>query len=150
MLGELSQEQIEQLLRRQVTGRIGCTDRGTPYIVPINYVYDGKRIICHSTVGKKIEMMRKNPKVCFQVDDIKNIFNWQSVIAWGRFEELTDIDEKERAMQALTHRIMPLAQNASDHASHGLSTDENDIGTRLDLILYQIVLVSKTGRFEHP
>lgn len=150
MLGELSAAQIEQLLRRQVTGRIACTDRETPYIVPVNYVYDGKRIIGHSTAGKKIEMMRKNPKVCFQVDEIKNIFNWQSVIAWGRFEEITDMEEKERAMQALTHRIMPLAENPADHASHGLSDNENDIGTKLELILYQVVLISKTGRFEHP
>lgn len=150
MLGELNQEQIEQLLRRQVTGRIACTDRGTPYIVPVNYVYDGKRIVGHSTPGKKIDMMRKNPKVCFQVDEIKTVFNWQSVIAWGRFEEITDIDEKERAMQALTHRIMPLAERPADHTSHGLSEKEGDIGTKLELIIYQVVLVTKTGRFEHP
>ncbi|MGN6394442.1 MAG: pyridoxamine 5'-phosphate oxidase family protein [Mucilaginibacter sp.] len=150
MLGELSQEQIEQLLKRQVTGRLACTDRGTPYIVPVNYVYDGKRIVSHSTPGKKIDMMRKNPKVCFQVDEIKTVFNWQSVIAWGRFEEITDMDEKERAMQALTHRIMPLADRPADHASHGLSEKEEDIGTKLELILYQVVLVTKTGRFEHP
>lgn len=45
---------------------------------------------------KKIEMMRKNPKVCFEVDDIKNIFSWKSVIAWGTFEEITDIAEQDR------------------------------------------------------
>jgi len=150
MLGELNQQQIEHLLKRQLTGRIACTDRETPYIVPVNYVYDGKRIISHSTPGKKIDIMRKNPKVCFQVDEIKSIFNWQSVIAWGRFEEITGIAEKEQAMQALTHRIMPLAEKPADHASHGLSANEDDIGTKLELILYQVILVSKTGRFEHP
>jgi nitroimidazol reductase NimA-like FMN-containing flavoprotein (pyridoxamine 5'-phosphate oxidase superfamily) len=148
MLGELSKEQIENLLKRQVTGRIACTDHELPYIVPVNYVYKDNEIISHSSPGKKIEMMRKNPRVCFQVDEINSIFNWQSVVAWGRFEELTDIAEKECAMMALTHRIMPFAEKPSHHSSHGLTEHERDIGTKLDLILYKIVLVTKTGRFE--
>ena len=87
MLGELNEQQIEDMLATQVTGRIACNFNGIPYIAPVNYVYDGKQIISHSTPGKKIDMMRKNPRICFQVDEIKSIFNWQSVIAWGRFEE---------------------------------------------------------------
>ncbi|QEC79247.1 pyridoxamine 5'-phosphate oxidase family protein [Mucilaginibacter ginsenosidivorax] len=148
MLGKLNEMQMEELLKKQVTGRIACTDAGVPYIVPVNYVYDGKQVIGHSTMGKKIEMMRKNPRVCFAVDDIKTIFNWQSVIAWGRFEEITDIAEKEQAMMAITHRLMPFAEKPANHPSHGLSEREDDIGTKLDLILYKIVLVNKTGRFE--
>jgi nitroimidazol reductase NimA-like FMN-containing flavoprotein (pyridoxamine 5'-phosphate oxidase superfamily) len=148
MLGKLNETQIEALLKRQVTGRIACTDAGVPYIVPVNYVYDGKQVIGHSTMGKKMEIMRKNPRVCFQVDDIKTIFNWQSVIAWGRFEEITDITEKEQAMMAITHRLMPFAEKPAHHPSHGLAEKEEDIGTKLDLILYKIVLVNKTGRFE--
>src|SRR5476651_866661 len=118
MLGALTEEQTENLLKRQVTGRIACTDNGIPYIVPINYVYDGKHIISHAAPGKKIQMMRKNPMVCFQADDIRYIFNWQSVIAWGRFEEITDMDEKEQAMQAIIHRIMPFAVKPTNHPSH--------------------------------
>jgi nitroimidazol reductase NimA-like FMN-containing flavoprotein (pyridoxamine 5'-phosphate oxidase superfamily) len=148
MLGELNEKQIEDLLKRQVTGRVACTQDDVPYIVPVNYVFDGKQIISHSTPGKKNDIMRKNPRVCFQVDEIKNIFNWQSVIAWGRFEEITDMPGKEQAMMAITHRIMPFAEKSTDHASHGLAEKEEDIGTRLDLILYRIVLVDKTGRFE--
>jgi nitroimidazol reductase NimA-like FMN-containing flavoprotein (pyridoxamine 5'-phosphate oxidase superfamily) len=148
MLGELNEKQIEALLKRQVTGRIGCTEAGVPYIVPVNYVYDGKQILSHSTPGKKIDMMRKNPRVCFQVDEIANIFNWQSVIAWGRFEEINDMHEKELAMMALTHRIIPFAEKPGNHPSHGLAENEEDMGTKLDLILYKIVLIGKTGRFE--
>ncbi|MDP9080248.1 MAG: pyridoxamine 5'-phosphate oxidase family protein [Bacteroidota bacterium] len=148
MLGKLNEEQIENLLKKQVTGRIACTDHGLPYIVPVNYVYDGKQIISHSAPGKKVEMMRKNPRVCFQVDEINTIFNWQSVVAWGLFEEITDMAEKEQAILALTHRIMPFAEKPINHTSHGLAENEEDVGTRLDLILYKIVLISKTGRFE--
>jgi len=47
----------------------------------------------------KIDMMRKNPEVCFQTDMIENLSDWESVIAWGRFEEITDLLEKQLAMQ---------------------------------------------------
>ncbi|MFS2185333.1 pyridoxamine 5'-phosphate oxidase family protein [Mucilaginibacter sp. Mucisp84] len=149
MLGKLEQPEIEALLSRQVTGRLGCYAQGTTYIVPINYVYKNGVIYAHSGPGKKIEMMRKNPKVCFEVDDIKNIFSWKSVIAWGTFEEITDIAEQEQTMQALIHRVMPLVEHATDHPSHGITANEYDIGDKIDLIVYKIRIDKVTGRFEH-
>ncbi|CAN5330175.1 hypothetical protein BH09BAC6_BH09BAC6_18700 [soil metagenome] len=148
MLGELSEKQVDELLKRQVTGRIACTEGGLPYIVPVNYVYDGQQIISHSAAGKKIDMMRKNPRVCFQVDEIKNIVNWQSVVVLVRFEEITERAEKEQAMTALTHRVMPFAEKPANHPSHGIAENEEDIGTKIELILYRIIMIGKTGRFE--
>jgi len=148
MLGELSQEQIDALLKRQVTGRIGCHHHGVTYVVPINYVYKNGIIYGHSGPGKKIDMMRHNPSICFEVDDIENVFKWQCVIAWGRFEEITDTDEKQQAMQALTHRLMPLVNTPSGHTSHGITANEYDLGIKIDLIVYKIALTKTTARFE--
>jgi len=150
MLGTLTNKEMDDLLSRQVTGRLGCHDRGRTYVVPVNYVYRKGAIYAHSGPGKKIEMMRRRPKVCFEVDDIESIFKWQSVIAWGEFEELTDIAEKEEAMQALTHRIMPFVISPSGHPSHGITESEYDVGTRIDVVVYRIRITSKTGRFEKP
>lgn len=149
MLGKLEQPEIEALLSRQVIGRLGCHAQGTTYIVPVNYVYKNGVIYAHSGPGKKIEMMRKKPKVCFEVDDIKNIFSWKSVIAWGTFEEITDIAEQEQTMQLLIHRVMPLVEHATDHPSHGITANEYDIGDKIDLIVYKIRIDKVTGRFEH-
>ncbi|WP_114937759.1 pyridoxamine 5'-phosphate oxidase family protein [Mucilaginibacter endophyticus] len=149
MLGKLEQPEIEALLSRQITGRLGCHANGITYIVPVNYVYKNGVIYAHSGPGKKIEMMRQNPKVCFEVDEIKNIFSWKSVIAWGKFEEITEIGEQEQAMQALIHRIMPLVEQPSGHPSHGITESEYDLGDKIDLIVYKIVIDNTTGRFEH-
>ncbi|MCQ6959169.1 pyridoxamine 5'-phosphate oxidase family protein [Mucilaginibacter aquariorum] len=148
MLGELNEQQIEGLLKQQVIGRLGCHNKGTVYVVPLHYFYKDSVIYCHSAAGKKIEMMRRNPQVCFQVDDIRSVFRWKSVIAWGLFEEITDPDEKQQAMQGITHRLMPLANNPSNHASHGIAENENDIGTTIDPVVFKVVLSRKTGRFE--
>lgn len=149
MLGKLNKLQIEDMLKKQVTGRIACHAGGVSYIVPVNYVYDGSCIYGHSAIGKKIKMMRKNPNVCFEVDEVQNIFRWKSIIAWGRFEEITDTDERERVMQALIHRIMPLSNNPSNHPWHGITEKGSDIGSKIDLIIYKIRLTKKTGRFEN-
>lgn len=148
MLGELKESEIDQLLKQQVIGRIGCYADGSIYIVPVNYVYDGNFIYCHSAIGKKIEMMRKNPEVCFEVEDIHSIFRWKSVIVWGSFEEITDVEEKQQAMQGLIHRIMPLSNKPDDHPSHGIAEKDSDIGTQVELIIYRIKVKKKTGRFE--
>ena len=148
MLGELSENEIEGLLRNQLVGRIGCHLDGVTYIVPINYIYDGVCIYAHSAEGMKIDMMRKNPEVCFEVDTMQNIFNWKSVIAWGRFEELIDIHEKEQAMQRLIDHISSLFKSEAAHPSHGITANASDIGNTIDIILYKIVLSKKTGRFE--
>ncbi len=149
MLGELNEKQIEDLLTQQVTGRLACYADGELYLVPINYVYKDSCIYGHSSHGKKIEMMRKNPEVCFEIDEIETVFNWKSVIAWGRFEEIVNVDEQEQAMQHLIHRIMPLSENPSDHPSHGITENESDIGDKVELVVYKILITRKTGRFEN-
>jgi nitroimidazol reductase NimA-like FMN-containing flavoprotein (pyridoxamine 5'-phosphate oxidase superfamily) len=148
MLRELDDNQIEALLKDQLIGRLGCHSAGVTYIVPVNYVYDGTNIYCHSAKGMKIDMMRKNPEICFEVDKIKDMTDWQSVIAWGRFEEITGIAEQQKVLQQLTDRITPYIIDDSVTREHGFVDEESDIGTTVELIMYKIIVSKKTGRFE--
>ena len=148
MLVELKEYKVEELLKSAAIGRIGCHSEGVTYIVPVNYAYENSIIYIHSAAGMKINIMRQNPDVCFQVDNIKNMANWQSVIAWGQFEEITDIDEKRCAMQKLVDRITNLMNLETNHPSHGITERESDIGTRVELIVYKIMVTQKTGRYE--
>ena len=139
---------MEALLKDQLIGRIGCHSAEIMYIVPVNYVYDGINIYCHSAKGMKIDMMRENPQVCFEVDNIKDITNWQSVIAWGKFEEITDMTEKQNVLQKLTDRITHYIMDDSVTREHGFVDEEGDVGVTVELIVYKIVVHKKTGRFE--
>ena len=82
MFGDLDESQIDDLLNAKLIGRLGLQEDGVPYIVPISYAYDGESIVCHTQEGLKMEMMRKNPLVCFQVDDMDDLSRWKSVICW--------------------------------------------------------------------
>jgi Predicted flavin-nucleotide-binding protein len=147
MLGELDRGQIEHILRSEVVGRIGCHDVGRAYVVPITYVYDGDAIYGHSTEGQKLHMMRANPFVCFEVEQIEDLANWRSVIAWGAFEELVGNDE-QRALRLLVDRLMPLMPSATAHPGSGVHDAHAHDTTGGAPVLYRITLSEKTGRFE--
>ena len=142
MLGELNNRQLIDLLERQVMGRLGCHADGETYIVPINYVYRDNAIYAHSGNGKKIEMMRANPKVCFQVDQVIDTFKWESAILWGDFIELIG-EQRQQAMQGIIHRIMPLTNRPSEEPSHGIPEDQHQ-----NIIVFKINLTAASGKFE--
>lgn len=149
MFGKLNPDQIEEVLNHQVIGRIGCHADDITYIVPVSYVYDGKYIYGHTFEGMKVNMMRKNPKVCFQADKIKDkdMANWQSVIAWGEFEELKQPDERRLALQKLNDRKLPLISSETMHLSTQWPFLPEDADS-IKGIVYRIRLKEKTGRFE--
>lgn len=142
MTGELSSEQMERVLSSEVIGRIGCHADGKTYVVPITFAYEGDSVYGHSAEGLKLQMMRKNPKVCFEVDHLDNLSNWQSVIAWGEFEELKG-QEAQAGMQKLLSRLMPLMSSETSQPAHG-----HGDSTAAPASIYRIRLKEMTGRFE--
>jgi nitroimidazol reductase NimA-like FMN-containing flavoprotein (pyridoxamine 5'-phosphate oxidase superfamily) len=142
--GALDAGQIDQVLRSEVVGRIGCHANGQTYVVPVFYTYDGTYIYGHSHDGMKIRMLRLNPEVCFEVDHVDSLSNWQSVIAWGRFEELTG-EQANLAEQQLIQRIKPLLGAATDQLPH----PQSESGSQR-AIIYRIALAERTGRYEQP
>lgn len=101
MISPISEREAKDLLMHSKIGRLGCIAEGRPYIVPVNYVFDGDAILIHALHGKKIKAMRENPNVCFQVDEIEGDFRWRSIIVYGSYEEITQDGERARAMNAL-------------------------------------------------
>ena len=108
MIKVLSQEKSRELLRRVTLARLACIADGEPYVVPVNYIFDGEEVLIHSLPGRKINAMRANPRVCLQVDEIEDDLGWKSVLAFGRYEEITDAEERGRAMNRLLARFPKL------------------------------------------
>ena len=144
MMGELSTSQIEEVLTSEYIGRIGCHAQGRTYVVPVSYVYEGDTIYAHSPLGMKVEMMRENPEVCFEVEQVSSLLDWRSVIAWGRFEELSG-DQALHAMRLLIERLGHKMPQGSGATPHDESASEHP--ARMP-VLYRIRLRDKTGRYE--
>jgi nitroimidazol reductase NimA-like FMN-containing flavoprotein (pyridoxamine 5'-phosphate oxidase superfamily) len=149
MIGKLSLQEIDEVLYESKLGRIGCSDGTKTYIVPISFVYDGKFIVAHSVDGMKIRMMRANPNVCFEVEEVKNHVNWKTVIAWGRFEEITNELERYEGMKLFVDRMMKLKISATAQPPEisEMRVHPHQPGS-VRPIIYRIRIEEKTGRYE--
>jgi uncharacterized protein len=114
---EISHDECTDLLSRVSFGRLACSLNDKPYIVPVCFAYEAERVYVFSTVGKKIDWMRQNPKVCLQVDEIGNQSNWMSVVVDGTYVELREsayTAEKEWAKKQLAQSagwwVVPMAE----------------------------------------
>ncbi len=149
MIGKLNTQEIEELLSENHLGRIGCRDGNKIYVVPVNYVYDGRYIFGHSVNGMKIEMMRKYPTVCFEVDEIKDFKNWKSVITWGQYQELIGERERYEAIKLFVDRMLKMKISETAIPPE---TSEQRIHPRapgnIKPVIYRILLDEKTGRYE--
>jgi nitroimidazol reductase NimA-like FMN-containing flavoprotein (pyridoxamine 5'-phosphate oxidase superfamily) len=141
MLGELTAEEIDAVLRSEAIGRIGCYAYGRPYVVPITYAYDGIAVYGHSREGLKMRMMRSHPTVCFEVDHLESPQDWQSVIALGTFSEL-EPPEADIAMQLLRRRFAPLVASATSAPDGHLHPSGRPWS------VFRILLGERTGRYE--
>jgi len=112
MMGELTTAEIDLVLRAEVLGRIGCIVDGWPHVVPINYAYENRTVYGNSSEGVKLRAMRNDPRVCFEVEQIRGMANWRTVIIRGRFEELVH-DERERAIDIISMRLARIETSAS-------------------------------------
>jgi nitroimidazol reductase NimA-like FMN-containing flavoprotein (pyridoxamine 5'-phosphate oxidase superfamily) len=94
MIRRLSEAQALALLSEGSVGHLGCVTERGPYVVPVNYIFHEGNIYIHSLMGIKIQTLRQNPKTCFQVDQSEDEYSWRSAIAFGRYEEITDAEER--------------------------------------------------------
>lgn len=149
MLETLNDIQIDKFLKEQTIGRIGCHVDGKTYVVPTSYVYDGKFIYCHAHEGMKINMMRKNPKICFEVDAFKVSATWESVIVWGDFIEVTDEQERNNILQILISNKLPIINSVAMKMELGINYPyPPDNLSTINGIIFKIEINEKTGRQE--
>jgi len=147
MIGTLNEQQIDSLLRSELVGRLGCHAQGTTYVVPIFYHYDGESIYGYTKEGLKTKITKENPSVCFQVDRIENLANWQSVIIQGEFQVLKG-SEVEQAQQFLTSRMLPFKTGESSLPKFGMEKLPSLTKPFTQFITYRIQIREKYGRFE--
>ncbi|MDP2892975.1 MAG: pyridoxamine 5'-phosphate oxidase family protein [Sulfurimonas sp.] len=117
----LTEEQIDALLERAEVGRLGTFSQdGYPYIVPMHFVYFNQKIYMHGLpVGKKIDNIKFNCNVCFEIDEMlsllyKDVQNpcdvnteFNSIVAQGQASIIEDFDEKQAALLKVIEKFTP-------------------------------------------
>jgi nitroimidazol reductase NimA-like FMN-containing flavoprotein (pyridoxamine 5'-phosphate oxidase superfamily) len=147
MLGVLTREQSEHVLKSELVGRIGCYAAGKVYVVPVTYVFYDNYIYAHSKEGLKIKMMRKNTKICFEVESRESIRNWRTVILWGKYEELKTSSEQKKAVKILNDRLLPFSLSESIKPMEYMDPP-HQVEKEHKPVIYRISVEEITGRYE--
>ena len=146
MVGELSQEEIYRVLSENSLGRLASQADGEVYVIPLGYAWDGQRLVFETSLGKKIDMMRASPRVCFQTDQITSASEWKSVVVYGTYSELED-REKPAASRLLIDKI---SSHLEEEGRSPRDVTPDKVGGRYQGVLFAIDVDSVTGRFERP
>jgi nitroimidazol reductase NimA-like FMN-containing flavoprotein (pyridoxamine 5'-phosphate oxidase superfamily) len=116
---ELSPQECVEIISRNRLGRIAFSFHDAVDIRPISYAYDKGWIFGRTSPGDKLETLRHNQWVAFEVDEIAGAFDWVSVIARGSFYttgpegSMADMSFHEHAMTQI-NRASPEAFTAED------------------------------------
>lgn len=118
---QLTDGEMEHLLLNCLTGTLATVNPdGTPYNVPVHYVFCHNVIYIHGLpAGQKIENVKRNPNVCFNVYEMRGLLMdkeekpcdtntaYASVVIRGTAQLVEDMDEKKAALSAVIQKYTP-------------------------------------------
>jgi uncharacterized protein len=101
---------IDDIIRRCRVCHLAMCDDGQPYIVPLNFNYDGNFLYFHAALeGRKIDIIKRNNRVGFEFDILHYIVTaeracgwgakYESVIGSGAAEIVDNLDAKKEALK---------------------------------------------------
>lgn len=117
----LLKEQIEELFLRSEVGRLGTfSPDGFPYVLPMHFVYFDNKIYMHGLPkGKKIDNIKFNQNVCFEIDEMLSLLyegvenpcdvntEFNSIIVEGKASLVNEFDEKKNALSMIVAKFTP-------------------------------------------
>lgn len=103
---------IEDILSRALVCRLALCDTGRPYVVPLCFGVKDNTLYFHcSAEGKKLDMIKKNNNVCFEIDIDQELIKsdkpcgwglkYKSIIGFGKAVLIEDIDQKQKALDII-------------------------------------------------
>ncbi len=104
--------EIEEIIRKASICRIALSDNGNPYIVPVCFGYEHGRLYFHTaTERRKLEILKRNNRVCFEMDIETKLavgekactwgMKYRSVIGFGTAWFVEDPAEKRKGLDAI-------------------------------------------------
>ena len=132
MMKTLNDTDARKLFESARVARLGCIVNGEPYVVPINCLLEGNYLYSHSLSGLKISALRETPRACVQVDEIETEMSWRSAIAFGKYEEITNPNERAEVLNKLFRVFPMLTPVESTLALDGLAQEVIVFRIRID------------------
>lgn len=96
MITNINKKDCLDILKNNYIGHLAYIYNNLPFVIPITYYYDKKKItvIGYTGEGHKTKALRVNNTIALEVVEIKSIDSWRSILIHGTFEELEGTDAK--------------------------------------------------------
>jgi len=105
-------DEIEGIIKKALICRLGLVDNDEPYVIPVCLGYERGALYFHGSLkGRKVELIKKNNKICFEMDidaeleksedPCKWAMKGKSVVGVGRASILEDDGEKSHALRLI-------------------------------------------------
>ena len=105
-------DEIEGIIKKALICRLGLVDNDEPYVIPVCFGYERGALYFHGSLkGRKVELIKKNNKICFEMDidaeleksedPCKWAIKGKSVVGVGRASILEDDGEKSHALRLI-------------------------------------------------
>ncbi len=116
--GHYDRETINAILDEGFICHVGFVADGQPFVIPTGYARVGNELYIHgSAASRMLRELSKGVEVCVTVTLLDGLvlarsafhhsMNYRSVVILGRAELVTDADEKNKALKALTEHFVP-------------------------------------------
>ena len=116
--GDYERETIDAILDEGLICHLGFVVDGQPFVIPTIHARDGGTLYIHGSPGSRmLRAAKQGVDVCVTVTLLDALvvarsaynhsMNYRSVVVLGRAVELTDREEKLRAMQRVVEHIIP-------------------------------------------
>jgi len=115
----LSAEECQTLLRAHHVGRLAYAFKQRVDIEPLHFVAEGEWLYLRTGRGTKVAMLEHQPWVALEVDEVRGLFEWSSVVVHGSVQILDPEDGPEGASRwqhavDTFRRLVPEAFSTAD------------------------------------
>jgi len=138
------QKALDEIMKKALVCRLGVSYESMAYIIPMSFGYSDRVLYFHSgPEGRKLMILRENPKACFEVEIDTRVIpsergcNWsmryQSIIGFGEVEFIEELEGKQEAMKIIMQQYSDEVKLIEDAALSGVT-------------LFKLIISTMTGK----
>lgn len=136
--------EIENVLARATVCRLAMCENNQPYVIPLCFGYKDNALYLHcSREGRKLDILKKNNNVCFEIDIEHEIIKagqacdwgmkYKSVIGFGKAMFIKDFEQKCKALDII---MQPFSKDTFEYPANAIE----------NTVVIKVQIESMTGK----
>ncbi len=128
----LTSDECHAMLAAHHVGRLAYAYKQRVDIEPLHYVADGEWLYLRTAHGTKVSMLEHQPWVALEVDEVRGLFEWRSVVVHGSVQLITQTDGPDGEAR-WRHAVTIFRKLVPNAFADGDPTPQRDIMVRVHM-----------------